>query len=77
MVRAMERDADSKQGTYFRVNLTLERYVASPQCIMEIEREIVIRFRTGSHSLAIELGRYANIPRENRVSKCGNFVQLI
>ena len=44
---------------------------------MEIERELVTRDRTGSHSLAIELGRYSNIARENRVCICGNFVQSV
>ena len=44
---------------------------------MEIERELVTRFRTGSHSLAIELGRYSNVARENRICVCGENVQTI
>ena len=77
MVREMGIDAASKLGTYYRLNPTFETYVPNPQYIMEIESERVTRFRTGSHSFSIELGRYANIPRENRVCKCGNFVHSI
>ena len=44
---------------------------------MEIERELITRYRTGSHSLAIELGRYSNTIRENRTCNCGNFVQSL
>ena len=50
-----EKDVDSKLGTYFRVNPMLRSCVPNPQIIMEIERELVTRYRTGSHSLAIEL----------------------
>ena len=44
---------------------------------MEFERVLVTRFRTGSHSLAVELGRYSNISRENRLCKCGEGVQTV
>ena len=77
MEAALEADADSRLGTYYRVNPTLEKYVPKPQLTLEIERELVTRYRTGSHSLAIELGRYSNTPRENRVCCCGNSVQSV
>ena len=70
-------DADSKLGTYYRVNPDLKSYVLNPQPTMEFERELVTRFRTGSHSLAVELGRYSNIPRENRLCACGNGIQTV
>ena len=44
---------------------------------MEIERILITRFRTGSHSLAIEIGHYSNIPRENRMCKCNRNVQTV
>jgi hypothetical protein len=77
MGAALETDEDSRLGTYYRVNPTLEKYVPKPQPTLEIERELVTRYRTGSHSLAIELGRYSNTVRENRVCCCGNSVQTV
>ena len=77
MENAMETDANSRLGTYYRVNPSLQKYVPNPQTVMEIERELVTRYRTGSHSLAIELGRYSNTARENRVCSCGNMVQSV
>ena len=72
-----EKDADSKLGTYLLINPTLQKYVPNPQNIMEVERELVTRYRTGSHSLAIELGRFTNTPRETRLCCCKNSVQSV
>lgn len=44
---------------------------------MEFERKLITRFRTGSHSLNIELGRYSNTARENRLCSCGNGIQTV
>ena len=63
-----EKDEDSKLGAYYRVNQLLLKYVPTSQPIMEIERELLTRYRTGYHCLAIELGRYSNTIRENRNS---------
>ena len=71
------KDHDSKLGTYLRINPNLESCVANPQMITESERELVTRFRTGSHSLAIELGRYSNTARENRLCSCRTDVQTV
>ena len=72
-----EANSDSKLGTYYRINPLLQKYVPQPQVIMEIERIRVTRFRTGSHSLAIELGRYSNIAPINRTCVCGLNVQSV
>ena len=57
---------------FYQNNQTLQKFVPNPQNIMEIERELVTRYRTGSHSLSIELGRFSNTPRENRTCRCGS-----
>ena len=73
---AAAEDGDSKLGTYYCVNPTLEKFVTPPH-LMEHERIVVTRFRTGSHSLAIEIGRYSNTPRMNRICSCHRSVQSV
>ena len=70
-------DTESRLGAYVCINPTLQPNVPNPQVIMEIERVLVTRYRTGSHSLSIELGRYSGVDRTNRVCTCGNFVQSV
>ena len=77
IIAKFDDDADSKLGTYYRINPSLTKHVHNPQGVMEFERELVTRFRTGSHSLAIEVGRYSNTLRENRLCKCGDGVQTV
>ena len=76
-VFAANTDPDSKLGTYYRINPNLNSYVPKPQLILEAERKVITRFRTGSHSLGIELGRYSNTPRERRLCECKLAVQTI
>ena len=51
--------------------------VPIPQSILEGERIVITRFRTGSHSLAIELGRYSNVKRPYRLCQCKLGVQSV
>lgn len=57
-------DVDSKLGTYFRINPMMLSLSNLPDST-ENERILISRYRTGSHSLAIEMGRFSNIPRQN------------
>ena len=77
LTEKMEADMDSRLGTYIRLNPDLKPYVPQPQFLLESERKLVTRFRTGSHSLNIETGRYSNIPRGNRLCSCGEGVQTV
>ena len=69
-------DVDSKLATYLRVNPSLKKFTPSPT-LTENERILLTRFRTGSHSLAIETGRFSNTPRDNRLCSCGLNVQTV
>lgn len=69
---AAAADRDSKLATYHRVNPLLQKFVLPVTNLTENERILLTRFRTGSHSLAIETGRFSNTPRENRLCLCGS-----
>ena len=70
-------DADSKLGTYFQVNPSLMTPIYNEHTF-EIERIHITRFRTGSHNLLIETGRFIpGMSREMRICPCGNGVQSI
>ena len=69
-------DNDSRLGTYLQVNPTLSSPEYLKAVMFETDRLILTRFRCGSHSLAIEKGRYSNTPREERLCSCGE-VQTI
>ena len=77
ILTAAENDNDSKLGTYYRINPELKSFIPRPQVILEIERILITRYRTGSHSLAIELGRSSNIPRLERMCCCGTNIQTV
>ena len=55
--RASANDEDSKLATNLRINPQLVSPI-SKQELLEVERILVIRYRTRSHSLALETGRY-------------------
>ena len=72
-------DSESKLGTYFQINPLLISPISNQQNLLEVERILVTRYRTGSHSLAIEMGRFTKplTPREERMCKCKTSVQTI
>ena len=70
-------DIDSRLGAYAQVNPTLSTPEYINKIMFETDRLLLTRFRCGSHSLAVEKGRYSNIPREERLCSCGNGVQTI
>ena len=69
-------DSDSKLGTYYSINPLMKPFIYVPNAT-ENERILISRYRTGSHSLAIEIGRFSNTPREQRFCSCGQMVQTI
>ena len=50
-------------------------YTDSELNILDHERVHYTRLRTSSHNLAIEMGRWSRIPRDERWCKCGSSVQ--
>ena len=71
------QDMNSRLGTYYQINPDLTPWIPYPQTIMESERKLVTRFRTGSHSLNIEIMRYSNVLREDRLCVCKDGIQTV
>lgn len=72
-----QNDPDCRLGTYHSINKDSSPFVPKPQFLLERERILLTRFRTGSHSLQIEIGRFSNTPRQNRLCVCGTNVQSL
>ena len=67
---------NSKLGTYFQVNPTLERPTYNDKT--EFQRICITRYRTGSHNLAIEKGRMnGSTARDERLCPCNSDTQTI
>lgn len=75
------RDAaptSTRARTYLEINPTLEvcKAYSTDGRMLETHRIAVTRIRVSSHRLRIETGRWARIPRENRLCQCGdNYIQ--
>ena len=77
---AYEEDCDSKLGSYLTVNPLLKNpNVNYTRRTFELERILVTRFRTGSHNLRIETGRfcYPKVERQARLCLCNETVQTV
>ena len=72
---SFRRDEDSKLGTYFRINPSLEKPTFVDK--MEFQRTCITRYRTGSHNLAIERGRMTGAVRDDRLCSCNLDTQTI
>ena len=70
-------DQDSRLGTYLLINPTLSAPPYLSKIMFETDRQLLTRFRCGSHSLMVEKGRYFNVERHHRLCSCGIGVQNI
>ena len=64
--------------TYCSINPTFELhsiYLNSNEPLDDYLRIAFTRFRTSSHRLKVETGRWSRLPRERRLCKCGMGVQ--
>ena len=71
-------DPNSRLGTYLEVNPDLVTPVYK-ESMFELERIHITRFRTGSHNLFIETGRFSSprVNRDMRLCKCGRGIQTL
>ena len=71
-------DSESRLGMYMRVNPQLTP-VSPVENILECERVVLTRYRSGSHNLKIETGRLHNptIPRDERLCRCNMGIQSL
>ncbi len=74
----LDDDPYGKLGTYYRINPELRRPKFTEVAMLyESDRLTLTQYRTGSHSLRIESGRWTRIAREERRCKYGPTVQTI
>ena len=76
--RMARNDPDSRCGVYLRVNPDLKAPVFDRN-LLEFDRILISRYRTGSHMLKIEAGRLScpKVLRENRLCSCHTEVQSL
>ena len=72
--KSHNKDPESKLGTYLTINPTLIKPDRNLN-LMEHERIILTRFRTGSHNLRIETGRWSNEEKNQRLCQCNTDIQ--
>ena len=68
----------TKSRTYINLNPTLEVHPLYTDCTTTIPDYLRIsftRFRTSSHMLRVETGRWSRTPRDERLCQCGMGVQ--
>ena len=67
----------SKANTYKEINssLNVHQVYRTNRYIEERKRIVFTKFRTSSHSLKIETGRWSRIAREHRLCDCGGGIQ--
>ena len=71
-----EDDNDGIQGTYLRINTNLESPLFYHSYIIsEMDRIILTKYRTGSHSLNVQRGRSNRTQRTDRMCKCNVGIQ--
>ena len=72
---AITTSDSSKRKSYLEINPKLEPTTYRSSQLPEHDRIAYTRMRLGSHHLKVETGRWARIPRENRLCQCGKGVQ--
>ena len=77
-IEKMKASKQTKMMTYRSLNPTFELhpiYAKKVDCVTDYLRINFTRFRTSSHRLRIETGRWSRIPPELRLCKCDEEVQ--
>ena len=72
--RSMKTNKGTKFATYVKINPALEthRLYSDMHSLPDNLRIIFTRFRTSSHRLRVELGRWSRIPSDQRTCSCGS-----
>ena len=76
IITAHSEDANSRLGAYLTVNPQLCTPNISVH-LLEHERIIITKLRTGTHHLYIETGRFKRVPREERICPCDTGIQTV
>ena len=74
-IERVRSSARTKFATYSPINPTFEVHSIYGNDVVAVDDYLRTAFRTSSHRLKIETGRWARIPRERRMCQCGEGVQ--
>ena len=77
-VERVRSSAQTKSATYSAINPMFEVHSIYKNCDEVVDDYLRIaftRFRTSSHRLRVETGRWSRLPRERRLCKCGAGIQ--
>ena len=77
-IERVQSSTRSKSVTYSSINPSFEIhpiYQQGEEAVDDYLRIAFTRFRTSSHRLKVETGRWSRIPRERRLCQCGEYVQ--
>ena len=66
---------NGKLYLYKQINLSLSPLNIYDENILETDRLIITKYRTGCHYLKVETGRWTRIPHNERLCSCGIEIQ--
>ena len=72
----VEQHANSLLNEYIKINPSLQTPLFYKENLLEYDRRILIKYRSGSHDLKIRTGYFTRTPEANRLCRCNEIQTL-
>ena len=72
----VEQHANSPLNEYIKINPSLQTPLFYKENLLEYDRRILIKYRSGSHDLKIRTGYFTRTPEANRLCRCNEIQTL-